>query len=286
MSKRARGDQRETRASTLPEPNSRCAAASSVGCPVSTPLKLIVFHTQVLLGDATIGQALIAVMSESYVEFAKAVWKLNKSYKVRALSDSGSVDLELNWRVLPAQVFMSVHKIVFPDDIGEDESLRQVFTKLNQHYLNQTTQQAAAPAASGSSGLFGWGRSKKNPVLNRVRHSSSSSDLPSLSSSSSPAGIGADGNSVPASEPVSNAPSPNDSTTDLAAGVDRLQVGRTTTAVFMEADEDDFPTPLWANDPLTTLIISGAALGSGLFGLIFSSTNLLSFFLRLRLYPS
>jgi hypothetical protein len=64
-----------------------------VGCPVSTPLKLIVFHTQVLLGDATIGQALIAVMSESYVEFAKAVWKLNKSYKVRALSDSGSVDL-------------------------------------------------------------------------------------------------------------------------------------------------------------------------------------------------
>ncbi|KAG0658987.1 hypothetical protein C6P46_005372 [Rhodotorula mucilaginosa] len=203
---------------------------------------------KVLLGDATIGQALIAVMSESYVEFAKAVWKLNKSYKI----------------------FMSVHKIVFPDDIGEDESLRQVFTKLNQHYLNQTTQQAAAPAASGSSGLFGWGRSKKNPVLNRVRHSSSSSDLPSLSSSSSPAGIGADGNSVPASEPVSNAPSPNDSTTDLAAGVDRLQVGRTTTAVFMEADEDDFPTPLWANDPLTTLIISGAALGSGLFGLIFS----------------
>ena len=252
-----------------------------MGCPVSTPLKLIVFRTQVLLGDATIGQALIAVMSESYVEFAKAVWKLNKSYKVRALSDSGSVDLELNWRVLPAQVFMSVHKIVFPDDIGEDESLRQVFTKLNQHYLNQTTQQVAAPAASGSSGLFGWGRSKKNPVLNRVRHSSSSSDLPS--SSSSPAGIGADGSSVPASEPVSNAPSPNDSTTDLAAGVERLQVGRTTTAVFMEADEDDFPTPLWANDPLTTLIISGAALGSGLFGLIFSSTGPLS---RLRLPPS
>ena len=137
---------------------------------------------------------------------------------------------------------MSVHKIVFPDDIGEDESLRQVFTKLNQHYLNQTTQQAA-PAASGASGLFGWGR-KKNPVLNRVRHSSSSSDLPSLSSSSSPAGIAADGSTVPASEPVSNAPSPNDSTTDLAAGVERMQVGRTTTAVFMEADEDDFPTPL------------------------------------------
>lgn len=226
-------------------------------------------------------------MSESYVEFAKAVWKLNKSYKVRALSsDSGSVHLELNSRVLPAQIFMSVHKIVFPDDIGEDESLRQVFTKLNQHYLNQTTQQAAAPAASGSSGLFGWGRSKKNPVLNRVRHSSSSSDLPSLSSSSSPAGIGGAGDStVPASEPVSNAPSPHDSTTDLAAGVDRLQVGRTTTAVFMEADEDDFPTPLWANDPLTTLIISGAALGSGLFGLIFSSTDS-SFFLPLRLPPS
>lgn len=188
-----------------------------------------------------------------------------------SLSEKACTEHSALYFSLRAQIFMSVHKIVFPDDIGEDESLRQVFTKLNQHYLNQTTQQAA-PAASGASGLFGWGR-KKNPVLNRVRHSSSSSDLPSLSSSSSPAGIAADGSTVPASEPVSNAPSPNDSTTDLAAGVERMQVGRTTTAVFMEADEDDFPTPLWANDPLTTLIISGAALGSGLFGLIFSSRD-------------
>ncbi|GAA5875921.1 hypothetical protein JCM3774_005817 [Rhodotorula dairenensis] len=201
---------------------------------------------KVLLGDATIGQALIAVMSESYVEFAKAVWKLNKSYKI----------------------FMSVHKIVFPDDIGEDESLREVFSKLNQHYLDQTTQQAVSPVASGS-GLFGWGR-KKNPALHRVRHSASSSDLPSASSSSAPADKGAVPSDVPASTPVTEVSSPSGSTTDLTAGVARVQIGRTTTGSFMEADEDDFPTPLWANDPLTTLIISGAALGSGLFGLIFS----------------
>ncbi|GAA5984217.1 hypothetical protein JCM10908_006095 [Rhodotorula pacifica] len=217
------------------EANARRSKGDSGVYPPGTEFK-------VLLGDATIGQALIAVMSESYVEFAKAVWKLNKSYKI----------------------FMSVHKTVFPDDIGENESLREVFTKLNQHYLDQTTQQAAP--ASSSSGFFGWGRgSKKNPTLNRVRHSSSSSDLPSSSSSRS-----ADSSAVPASTPGSEVPSRNDSTTDLAAGVSRMQVGRTTTAAFMEADEDDFPTPLWASEPLTTLIISGAALGSGLFGLIFS----------------
>lgn len=161
---------------------------------------------------------------------------------------------------------MSVHKTVFPDDIGEDESLREVFSKLNQHYLDQTTQQAV-PVASGS-GLFGWGR-KKNPALHRVRHSSSSSDLPSASSPDRTAAP----SDVPASTPVTEVSSPSGSTTDLTAGIARVQVARTTTAAFMEADEDDFPTPLWANDPLTTLIISGAALGSGLFGLIFSSTS-------------
>ncbi|BGP55618.1 hypothetical protein JCM8202_004879 [Rhodotorula sphaerocarpa] len=205
---------------------------------------------KVLVGDATIGQALVAIMSESYVEFAKAVWKLNKSYKI----------------------FMAVHKTVFPEEIGDDESLHQVITKLNQHYLDQTTKQAEAEEnpSSGGGGFFsGWGR-KKNPTLNRVRAASSASDLPSAPSSSQ-ATDESGSNSEPNSSPGTRTVSRSGSATDLLEGMSKTRISRADTTDFMTTDEDSFPPPLWANDPLTTLVISGAALGSGMFGLIFST---------------
>lgn len=167
---------------------------------------------------------------------------------------------------------MSVHKTVFPDEIAEDESLRDVITKLNSFYLAQTSPEATAASTSSSGGGFfsGWGL-KKNPTLSRVRIASSSSELPS-------SGADADGDAsaggrgdVAQSAPGSRGPSRHNSATDLTAGVQRMQVGRVNTTAFMETDDDDFPAPLWAADPLTTLIVSGAALGSGMFGLIFSS---------------
>lgn len=231
-----------------------------------------------LVGDATIGQALVAIMSESYVEFAKAVWKLNKSYKVRS-RPYRRVGKATSWperpdRSPPVQIFMAVHKTVFPEEIGDDESLHQVITKLNQHYLDQTTKQAEADENPSSGGGFfsGWGR-KKNPTLNRVRAASSASDLPSAPSSSQ-ATDESGSNSEPNSSPGTGTVSRSGSATDLLEGMSKTRISRADTTDFMTTDEDSFPPPLWANDPLTTLVISGAALGSGMFGLIFSSRSL------------
>lgn len=40
--------------------------------------------------------------------------------------------------------------------------------------------------------------------------------------------------------------------------------------IVEQGEQGSFPSPAWAGDPLTTLVISGAAFGYGLFGLIFS----------------
>ncbi|BGP48269.1 Mitochondrial outer membrane protein iml2 [Rhodotorula kratochvilovae] len=199
---------------------------------------------KLLTGDAVIGQALVAIMSESYVEFAKAIWKLNKAYKI----------------------FMSIYKTVFPGGVTEDESLDSVFRKLNEHYLAQTTAPAAADSTSGGGGGGGffssWGRKRAPAVAASLRHSSSSSALaPAHAAAPAPGGASA-------SAPGSHLPSQRGSTTDLAAGLAATSLGG---AGGTEGEGDDeHPTPLWAGDRLTTLVISGAALGSGMFGLIFS----------------
>ncbi|GAA5935455.1 hypothetical protein JCM3775_006276 [Rhodotorula graminis] len=186
--------------------------------------------------DAVLGQALVAVMSESYVEFAKAIWKLNTAYKLLA----------------------TVQKTVFPDGVGENESLESVFTKLNEHYLEATTA-AQAPAAESGGGFFSsWGRKRAPAVAASLRHSSSSSAIPTLHAPT-PTRSGS------ASVPGSHVASENASVTDLVEGVDK-------TALVATAGDgaEEHPAPLWAGDRLTTTVISGAALGAGMFGLIFS----------------
>ncbi|GAA6058174.1 hypothetical protein JCM3770_004079, partial [Rhodotorula araucariae] len=195
---------------------------------------------KLLTGDAVIGQALVAIMSESYVEFAKAIWKLNRAYKI----------------------FMSIYKTVFPGGVTEDESLDSVFRKLNEHYLAQTTAPAASNSAGGGGFLSAWGRKKAPAVAVSLRHTSSSSALASAQ--------GASATPTSASAPVSHLPSEHGSTTDLAAGLAATSLGGGVGTT--EGDgADEHPTPLWAGDRLTTLVISGAALGSGMFGLIFST---------------
>ncbi|GAA5850339.1 hypothetical protein JCM8547_001838 [Rhodosporidiobolus lusitaniae] len=190
---------------------------------------------KLLGGDAVIGQALIAILSESYTQFAKALWKLNAAYKT----------------------FSSTFKVVFPEGVSEQETLHDIFTKLNAHYLKQTTSSSlGVPEPSSGGGFFSsWGRKKGSAVAN-LRHASSSSALASISSTSSVSAI-----PPSASEPPTTVPSASPSVTDLAQQVDgKLSLG----------DEGTFPEPLWKDDPLTTMIISSASLGSGLFGLIFS----------------
>lgn len=192
---------------------------------------------KLLQADAVLGQALVAVMSESYVEFAKAIWKLNTAYKLLA----------------------AVQKTVFPDGVGENESLESVFTKLNKHYLDATTA-AQAPAVESGGGFFSsWGRKRAPAVAASLRHSSSSSAIPTLQAPKP-------SRSASASAPGSHVASENASVTDLAEGVDKTALVET-----VGDGADEHPAPLWAGDRLTTTVISGAALGSGMFSLIFSS---------------
>ncbi|BGP24888.1 mitochondrial outer membrane protein IML2 [Rhodotorula toruloides] len=216
------------------EANAKRAKGETAGIfPGGTEYKL-------LTGDATIGQALIAIMSESYVEFVKAIWKMNKSYKI----------------------FMGIFKTVFPEDVSENDSLHDIFTRLNDRYLEQRTK--PQPAVESSGGFFSsWGRKKPSAVAApHLRHFSSSSAIPTVSSSSSNGEA-----AIPASAPVSELPSRSASSTDLST----YFTNKVTLADSAgDAEVDSYPTPLWADDPLTKLVISGAALGSGMFGLIFS----------------
>ncbi|GAA5996526.1 uncharacterized protein JCM10292_003030 [Rhodotorula paludigena] len=218
------------------EANAKRPKGDTAGAyPAGTEFKL-------LNGDAVIGQALVAIMSESYVEFAKAIWKLNKAYKI----------------------FMSIQKTVFPDGVEEDESLDSVFRKLNENYLAQTTKPAESSlSSSGGGGFFGWGRKKATPAATPLRHAASSAALSSSAGTLPAAGA--------ASAPGSHMPSRPESVSDLADGLDKkVTLAGEEVAADATDDPDAHPQPLWAGDALTTLVISGAALGSGMFGLIFS----------------
>lgn len=162
------------------------------------------------------------------------------------------------------QIFGAAEKVVFPNGVGADESLESIFAKLNAHYLKQTTASSLSiPESSGGGGFFSWGR-KKGSAVAELRHSASSATL----SSASGAGSGGSGAAqVSASEPATT----NASVEDLKVGGLSISNGGST-----------LPTPLWVDDPLVTMIISGAALGSGMFGLIFSSSFSFSPFFSIR----
>lgn len=160
---------------------------------------------------------------------------------------------------------MSIQKTVFPDGVEEDESLDSVFRKLNENYLAQTTKPAESSlSSSGGGGFFGWGRKKATPAATPLRHAASSAALSSSAGTLPAAGA--------ASAPGSHMPSRPESVSELADGLDRkVTLAGEEVAADATDDPDAHPQPLWAGDALNTLVISGAALGSGMFGLIFSS---------------
>lgn len=104
------------------------------------------------------------------------------------------------------------------------------------------------------SSFFSWG-SKKRADLNTVRRTSSAATLPTLGNLSLKAAGGHDiAASVPNSRPGS-----------AASSTSHLPLRKASTP-----GEEEIPAALWEGDALSTLVISGAAFGTGLFGLIFS----------------
>ncbi|GAA5921664.1 hypothetical protein JCM1841_000901 [Sporobolomyces salmonicolor] len=215
-----------TKAETIA--SAECNSKNPKGCTVYPPGT----EYKLLVADASIAQALISLLSESYSQFIGAVWKLNKSYKT----------------------FSAVAKAVFPDGVDENETLHTIVTKLNNHYLEKTTNPSPAPDSvpSTPSSFFPW-RKRVNTPTNTLKHAASSPALSALAHKH---------DDVPSSStPGSRVPSRGDSPENLA----KASVGK---GVLAETGE--YPTPLWEKDTLNTTIISGAALGSGMFGLIFS----------------
>ncbi|SCV72008.1 BQ2448_4702 [Microbotryum intermedium] len=222
---------------------------------------------QALVSDAVMSQALCHVLTESYVEFMKAIYKLNRAYKG----------------------FKSLYTVVFPDGVSESDSLESIFTKLNSNYLAKTEgpqtpstsgrltpngastpTSAATPTSSTPSSpslsFFGsWGRKRLDPNTaanalapsNLLRHSSSAVTLPSQISK---LGITDEKPNITIATST-----PGSKLASRSASFENLKGQRIEQGV-----DGSHPAPLWKDDPITSLVIGGAAFGYGLFGLIFS----------------
>lgn len=212
--------------------------------------------------DAIVSQALCHILTESYLEFLKAIYKMNKAYKgfKSVYQASGG---PLGGDSVCARSDQSCGpQVVFPGGISESDSLDDIFTKLNEHYTRQTSASSRTPASSSTgSGFFGWGKKRSEPV--ELKHSTSSTALPALNR------LRLDEDKrTSASEPASKSGSPAASIKDLIPG-EAVEVEEKRQGV-RASEHASHPEPKWANDPLTTLVISGAAFGFGLFGLVFS----------------
>lgn len=190
---------------------------------------------QTLVADAVVCQALVHVLTSSYVEFMKAIYKINRAYKM----------------------FGNIYKIVFPVPVAESDSLATIFTTLNATYAANLRKATLNPSEKPVSSFLGWGSSKKRSDLSNLRPSSSTTALPSIEklnlSVPEPSG------SVPSSRPASR-----------SSSVEPEPGTRAKTSTLISEDGKPVPTPLWEGDGLSTLVISGASFGTGLFALIFS----------------
>ncbi|GAA6064780.1 hypothetical protein JCM10212_004802 [Sporobolomyces blumeae] len=187
---------------------------------------------KLIAADAVIAQALIAILSESYSGFLSGVWKMNKAYKG----------------------FSSVQKAVFPQGYDSSESVDVVLNRLNEHYVARTSEPNPEPTSSGIGSFLPW-RRRKDPSL---RHASSSPSLASVKSFETAASA-----TAPPSRESSAPGSAGGSVENLATDLDHKATLAPTRVGLL-------PPPLWKDDPVTTMIIGGATLGAGMFGLILS----------------
>ncbi|KAH8924821.1 hypothetical protein BT69DRAFT_1318643 [Atractiella rhizophila] len=221
---------------------------------------------EVLQADAVVCQGCTHIMTESYVEFMKAVYKLNRAYKI----------------------FHSSFKSVFPTGISEDDSIPTIIASLNTLYsANEIKQREKREKAANGNGsyyslLSGWGRKSSSPSITQVNGSSTpksnhggitprkrhswDKDPNSLAPSS------INGQMVAASCPASGATTPEEKRqSEVKLSIKEAQ--RMVKDMTMEQTGGDLsqtPRPLWENDPWASFTIGGACFGYALFGLVFS----------------
>lgn len=149
---------------------------------------------KLLIADAQIASALIAILSETYSGFISGLWKMKKAH-------SG---------------FSQVEKAVFPNGFDSSESLDTIFMRLNDHYLARKANPSAetSPSSFGSS-FLPWKRRKDIPL----RHTSSSPTLSTMRDRPVPAS-----SSVPQSRESSLPASADASVDDLAATTRSLKL--------------------------------------------------------------
>lgn len=149
---------------------------------------------EVLLADVVAAQSLLHLLGDSYFEYAKAMWKLNSSFKY----------------------FTTIYKAVFPQDVKPDATVQSIIDQLNERY-KAATLSSSLLATSHNRATMGKlksmapkGFSSTTPDL--LASGKNGANQPGLSSSSS---------SIPASTAgsVGTASPPNevasDSTTDM-----------------------------------------------------------------------
>lgn len=147
-------------------------------------------------------------------------------------------------------------QIVFPTGVAEEDSLATIYKKLNESYLSRK----AAPPPSVASSLFGWRKRSPSHIL---RHASSTATLPTIGSLSLAVPDGDNG--LTASAPTSRPLTRENSVEAVPPILPSVSSGEV------------LPKAEWEGDALSTLVISGASFGFGLFGLIFSLLPCVSF---------
>lgn len=137
--------------------------------------------------------------------------------------------------------------------------------------MTQTTSPTPPTSTStGSSllGSLGWG--KKKAPASEIKHSSSAVALPALNRAKEEAAA-AEAGRVAHSVPGSRIASRRGSVESLQEKLGGVGAGTSEGGGEQLMGEDgSFPAPLWKDDPVASLCVSGAFFGAGLFALIFS----------------
>ncbi|GAA6016734.1 hypothetical protein JCM11491_000223 [Sporobolomyces phaffii] len=174
-------DELQRAVDTLAEAEAMATAALSAKRPKEPSIYPIDIAYKLLIADAQIASALIAILSETYSGFISGLWKMKKA----------------------KSNFDQVEKTVFPNGFDSSESLDTIFTRLNEHYLARKADPSSETSSpSFASSFLPWKRRKDLPL----RHANSSPSLSTLKSqelaSSSSVPVSRD-NSVPVSADAS-----------------------------------------------------------------------------------
>lgn len=200
---------------------------------------------EVLIADLAAAQALLHILGESYVEYMKAMWKLNSAFKH----------------------FTTIYKAVFPKEITSTASVSSIIADLNHRYestlLSHAMQQASLKEATNTKS--GWGFRLRGPSMPAKIHSAV--DLPGLSKSSKSKVASVNGTGSIASGSTSAAASlPNSagSSTRVITPPSDLENASN------EIVSNSIPKPAWTESPVTSFVVSGGAFGHAIFELVFA----------------